>query len=164
MNYSYIHTPVGTLLLAGTEDAVVRILFSQKGHPAQPQSDWVLSPTRALNEAARQLQEYFTGQRRVFSLPLAPQGTAFQRMVWLKLQEIPYGERISYGELARHMGNPKACRAVGAANGANPLPIVVPCHRVVGSNGSLTGFGGGLPVKKLLLELEQGAACFAFAE
>jgi methylated-DNA-[protein]-cysteine S-methyltransferase len=103
----------------------------------------------------RQLREYFSGRRTEFELPLAPQGTAFQRGVWRQLQEIPYGETISYGELAKRVGNPKASRAVGAANGQNPIPIVIPCHRVIGSNGKLTGFGGGLPTKEALLALER---------
>jgi methylated-DNA-[protein]-cysteine S-methyltransferase len=107
----------------------------------------------------RQLREYFAGQRTRFDLPLHPAGTAFQRDVWSELQRIPYGETISYGELARRVGHPAAARAVGAANGANPIPIVIPCHRVIGANGKLTGFGGGIPVKQKLLALEsrQGA-------
>ena len=163
MNYLYTATPIGTLLLAGTEDAICQILFPRNGAVAPAQSDWRQTPTAALDETSRQLEQYFRGDRREFDLPLAPQGTAFQQSVWGQLRAIPYGEKISYLELARRIGNPKACRAVGAANGANPLSIVVPCHRVVGSNGSLTGFGGGLPIKKLLLELEQGAARFPVA-
>ena len=155
MNFVYTETPIGPLLLAGTADSLANILFPEDGQPAQAEADWVQGSTAVLDQTARQLAEYFAGQRQDFDLPLAPQGTVFQRTVWRHLQEIPYGEKISYGELARRMGNPKACRAVGAANGANPLPIVVPCHRVIGSNGSLTGFGGGLPVKKMLLVLEQ---------
>jgi methylated-DNA-[protein]-cysteine S-methyltransferase len=109
-----------------------------------------------------QLEEYFSGQRRDFDLELAPQGTEFQLRVWNELTRIPYGTTISYGELARRLGNPDASRAVGTANGANPIPIVVPCHRVIGADGSLTGFGGGLKAKAALLELEgalpQGSA------
>ena len=108
-------------------------------------------------EAVRQLLEYFALKRTSFDLPLAPEGTPFQRSVWRHLQDIPYGETISYGELAKRVGNPKASRAVGAANGKNPLPIVIPCHRVIGSNGTLTGFGGGLPTKEALLGLEKNA-------
>ena len=104
-----------------------------------------------------QLREYFGGHRAQFDLPLAPEGTAFQRTVWRHLQDIPYGETISYGELAKRVGNPKASRAVGAANGQNPIPIVIPCHRVIGSNGKLTGFGGGLPTKEALLAIEKTA-------
>src|ERR1700688_3149557 len=106
----------------------------------------------------RQLREYFAGKRTEFSLPLAPEGTAFQRSVWRQLQAIPYGETISYGELARRVGNPKASRAVGSANGANPLPIVIPCHRVIAGDGTLGGFGGGLPTKQTLLALERRAS------
>jgi methylated-DNA-[protein]-cysteine S-methyltransferase len=102
----------------------------------------------------KQLREYFAGQRADFDLPLAPEGTEFQRTVWRNLRDIPYGETISYGELAKRVGNPKASRAVGAANGQNPIPIVIPCHRVIGANGKLTGFGGGLPTKEALLALE----------
>jgi methylated-DNA-[protein]-cysteine S-methyltransferase len=105
-----------------------------------------------------QLAEYFAGKRRVFSLPLAPRGTPFQRSVWQALRQIPYGETVSYGELARRLGSTSGARAVGLANGANPLPIIVPCHRVIGADGSLTGFGGGLTIKRALLALE-GAAC-----
>ena len=120
----------------------------------EPEAGWVESNEGALGEAARQLMEYFEGRRTEFDLRLDPSGTAFQHGVWARLREIPYGQTISYGELARRIGNPNASRAVGAANGANPIPIVVPCHRVIGSNGKLTGFGGGLPVKAFLLRLE----------
>jgi methylated-DNA-[protein]-cysteine S-methyltransferase len=105
-------------------------------------------------EAALQLEAYFAGSRKDFDLPLAPEGSPFQQRTWRELREIPYGETISYAELARRTGNPKAVRAVGAANSRNPLPIFFPCHRVVGSDGSLTGYGGGLPIKRQLLELE----------
>ena len=104
--------------------------------------------------AARQLRAYFAGERSDFDIPLSPEGTEFQRRVWHELERIPYGCTISYGELAKRVGNPKASRAVGAANGANPLPIVVPCHRVIGADGTLTGFGAGIDVKAKLLEIE----------
>ncbi|HXO21023.1 MAG TPA: methylated-DNA--[protein]-cysteine S-methyltransferase, partial [Thermoanaerobaculia bacterium] len=107
---------------------------------------------------ARQLREYFAGERRDFDLPLAPPGSGFQQKVWQELSRIPYGTTISYAELARRTGNPKASRAVGRANATNPIPVVIPCHRVIGADGSLTGFGGGLPVKQALLELEGVAA------
>jgi methylated-DNA-[protein]-cysteine S-methyltransferase len=113
-------------------------------------------PAATLEALKRQLGEYFAGRRRSFDLELAPRGTPFQLKVWAALREIPYGETRSYGELARGLGRPRASRAVGAANGANPIPIVIPCHRVVGCDGSLTGFGGGLAVKALLLDLEAG--------
>ncbi len=158
MNYTYLETPIGTLLIAGDEEAVRRIEFPKNGKPAAPQPSWRLSPRGPVGEAARQLREYFAGKRQRFDLPLAPEGTAFQRGVWRRLREIPYGQTISYGELAKRVGNPKASRAVGAANGQNPIPIVIPCHRVIGANGKLTGFGGGLPVKEALLRLESGQA------
>jgi methylated-DNA-[protein]-cysteine S-methyltransferase len=110
-----------------------------------------------LDEVVSQLEEYFEGKRRAFDLPLAPQGTPFQQRVWRALLDIPYGETISYGELASRIGNKAASRAVGLANGSNPLPIVIPCHRVIGSNGKLTGYGGGLPIKQQLLALERGS-------
>jgi methylated-DNA-[protein]-cysteine S-methyltransferase len=105
----------------------------------------------------RELEEYFEGQRQEFDLPLDPRGTDFQRRVWQRLRSIAYGETTTYGALARELGDPGASRAVGLANGSNPLPIVIPCHRVIGADGSLTGFGGGLPVKQALLELERAA-------
>jgi methylated-DNA-[protein]-cysteine S-methyltransferase len=101
------------------------------------------------------LRSYFSGEREEFDLPLAPEGTKFQQEVWRRLCEIQYGQTISYGELARRIGNPQASRAVGLANGSNPIPIVIPCHRVIGSNGKLTGYGGGLPIKEKLLALEK---------
>jgi methylated-DNA-[protein]-cysteine S-methyltransferase len=154
MNYSYLETPIGTLLIAGDVDAIRFIGFPKSGKAQQPEPDWRLSTRGAVGEAIRQLKEYFAGRRSEFDLPLAPEGTEFQREVWKRLQEIPYGETISYGELARRIGNPNASRAVGPANGSNPLPIVIPCHRVIGANGKLTGFGGGLPTKEALLALE----------
>ncbi|HMJ21899.1 MAG TPA: methylated-DNA--[protein]-cysteine S-methyltransferase, partial [Terriglobales bacterium] len=108
-----------------------------------------------LTETIRQLQAYFAGELENFNLPLAPEGTPFQKEVWQRLCDISYGQTISYGELARRIGNPKASRAVGLANGSNPIPIVIPCHRVIGSNGKLTGYGGGLPIKEKLLALER---------
>jgi methylated-DNA-[protein]-cysteine S-methyltransferase len=111
-----------------------------------------------LDEARRQLEAYFAGELREFDLPLAPEGSEFQLRVWEQLRAIPYGETISYGELARRVGDPAAARAVGLANGRNPLPVIVPCHRVIGADGSLTGFGGGLERKRRLLELEAGVA------
>lgn len=113
-----------------------------------------------LLEGVRQLRAYFGGELRHFDLPLDPQGTEFQRRVWMKLLTIPYGETRSYAEIAGAVGSPKAVRAVGAANGSNPIAIVIPCHRVIGSNGKLTGYGGGLPLKQRLLALERGAGLF----
>ncbi len=154
VNYTFLDTPIGTLLIAGDDDTIQRIEFPKNGKPGRPAPDWHESAQGPVAEAVRQLREYFDGRRTGFDLPLAPDGTEFQRNVWRRLQEIPYGETISYGELAKRVGNEKASRAVGAANGQNPIPIVIPCHRVIGSNGKLTGFGGGLPTKEALLALE----------
>lgn len=158
MNYAYLDTPIGTLLIAGDADAIHRISFPKRGKPVRPEAGWQASPRGPVAEAMRQLREYFAGRRSAFDLPLAPEGTAFQRAVWRGLQEIPYGTTISYGELARRVGNPKASRAVGSANGANPLPIVIPCHRVIAGDGTLGGFGGGLSTKESLLALERQAS------
>ena len=155
MHYRSIESPVGPLLLVGDEGGLRFVLFSKGGRPASPQPDW--APDRGLlAEPVRQLAEYFKGKLRAFDVRVAPVGTAFQRAVWLQLQAIPYGETVSYGELARRLGNPKAVRAVGLANGSNPISIIIPCHRVIGSNGSLVGYGGGLPTKQALLALERG--------
>jgi methylated-DNA-[protein]-cysteine S-methyltransferase len=154
MNYCYLESPIGKLLIAGDHEAILQINFAKNGKPAKPEGEWQESQRGPVAQAVRQLREYFAGARTEFDLPLAPHGTEFQRSVWRRLQEIPYGETISYGELARRVGNPKASRAVGAANGQNPIPIVIPCHRVIGANGKLTGFGGGLPTKQALLALE----------
>ena len=151
MNYAYLETPIGTLLIAG-DDALRIISFPNKSF--QPDPSWTESKKGVVGEAIRQLKEYFAGKRSDFDLPVAPDGTPFQKKVWGQLQEIPYGATISYGELAKRVGNPQASRAVGAANGQNPIPIVIPCHRVIGANGKLTGFGGGLPTKEALLGLE----------
>ncbi len=154
MHYCFLETSIGPLLIAGGSGAICRIEFPRNGEACRPADGWRETVSGAVAEAARQLSEYFAGTRKEFDLPLAPEGTEFQRGVWRHLQDIPYGETITYGELARRMGNPKASRAVGAANGANPIPIVIPCHRVIGADGKLTGFGGGLPVKEALLSLE----------
>ena len=153
MTYTFTDSPIGRLLLAGDDAGLRRIEFPEGRHPQEPQPGWREERAR-FSEALRQLDAYFAGRLRRFELPLAPQGTGFQRSVWEALCLIPYGETLSYGELARRLGKPGASRAVGLANGRNPLPIVIPCHRVVGSDGSLTGFGGGLPTKTKLLRLE----------
>jgi methylated-DNA-[protein]-cysteine S-methyltransferase len=140
LSYTYLESPIGTLLLAGDSNGLQQILFSIDGRPARPNPDWEENPS-ALGQAIRQLEAYFAGKLDNFNLLLSPQGTPFQQRVWSELQKIPYGETISYGELARRIGNPKASRAVGLANGANPLSIVIPCHRVIGANGKLTGYG-----------------------
>src|SRR5437899_10094938 len=144
---------VGTLLLAGDANALRLVSFESSKHAAPPQADWT-QDRAPFTEVIRQLQAYFRGELKEFDLPLALEGTEFQLRVWNTLRTIPYGETISYAQLAERLGNPKAVRAVGLANGSNPIPIVIPCHRVIGSDGSLTGFGGGLSTKKMLLELE----------
>ena len=153
MNYRYIGSPLGDLLLAG-DDAGLRIIgFPQGKGKVEPEPSWRLDP-ECFPEVQKQLSEYFSGARQSFDLPLVPSGTHFQLEVLNALLEIPCGETRSYQEIAERIGRPKAVRAVGAANGRNPLPIVIPCHRVIGSNGSLTGFGGGLEAKSYLLTLE----------
>ena len=151
--YTTLESPVGTLLLAGDSQALRMVSFESSKHAEPPQADWKQDKA-PFAEVIRQLRAYFRGERKEFDLPLAPEGTEFQVRVWNRLRTIPYGETISYAQLAERIGNPKAVRAVGLANGSNPIPIIIPCHRVIGSDGSLTGFGGGLPTKKMLLELE----------
>ena len=154
MKYSYIDSPIGRLLLAGDDEGLKLLSFPSGKMTQHPQADWQKDDA-ALSEVRKQLTEYFAGKRKQFDLKLAPQGTEFQLAVLKALQKIPYGKTSSYAELARRIGRPKAVRAVGAANGRNPLPIIIPCHRVIGADGSLTGFGGGLPTKKKLLQLEK---------
>ena len=156
MRYCELPTPVGRLLLTGDENGLRGIFFQSGLHPAEVGKGWQRTE-EPFREAIAQLDAYFNGRLRRFDLALAPEGTPFQREVWSALTDIPYGETVSYSELARRIGRPAASRAVGAANGKNPLPIVVPCHRVIGANGSLTGFGGGLAIKRRLLELEAGS-------
>ena len=153
MYYCYLDTPIGELLLAGEDDALSMIGFPKGSMRREPDADWIFNETQ-LADASRQLLEYFSGERRSFDLPLKLNGTEFQVSVLEALQDIPYGETTSYGEIAKRIGRPKAVRAVGAANGRNPIPIIVPCHRVIGSTGDLTGFGGGLDTKEALLRLE----------
>lgn len=152
--FRHIASPVGRLLLAASDNALVAIEFHENRHPFKRDAQWHEGDNAVLREAEQQLRTYFDGRRHSFDLPLEPRGTAFQQQVWATLALIPYGETWSYGDLARHIGKPAAVRAVGAANGRNPIPIVLPCHRVVGADGSLTGFGGGLPTKAFLLKLE----------
>jgi len=149
IHYSRVNSPVGPLLLAVSERGLVALEFA-RGKVA---SGWVESPQKTA-ACARQLDEYFAGRRRQFDLPLDLRGTDFQKRCWHELLKIPYGETRSYADIARAMRNPKAVRAVGLANGQNPIAIIVPCHRVIGSDGSLTGYGGGLDVKRKLLQLE----------
>ena len=140
------------MLLAADEQGLRQIDFVRG--KSRPDPSWRQDRT-ALQETIRQLRSYFAGELEDFDLPLVPNGTPFQLAVWKQLCHIPYGATISYGELARRIGNPNASRAVGLANGSNPIPIVIPCHRVIGSNGKLTGYGGGLPIKEKLLALER---------
>jgi len=151
---TFTDSPVGPLFLAAGETGMHAIEFRGNRHPVKRGTDWREGDNAVLRRARRQLDEYFAGKRRAFDLPLSPAGTEFQRSVWTTLATIPYGETISYAQLASRIGRPGAVRAVGAANGRNPLPIVLPCHRVIGADGSLTGFGGGLPTKQFLLKLE----------
>ena len=154
MQFSEMPSPVGPLLLAADDAGLRQITFLNGRDRARPDPSWLPDPAAFL-EVTRQLRAYFAGELEQFNLPLAPEGSAFQLRVWNELCDIPYGETISYGELARRSGNPRASRAVGLANGANPIPIVIPCHRVIGSNGKLTGYGGGLPTKQKLLAMER---------
>lgn len=151
--YTTVQSPVGPLLLAGDERGLHLVYFMNGRRPKSPERNWT-EDTKPFKEVIRQLKAYFAGKLREFDLPLVLHGTDFQLLVWNRLQKIPYGETVSYGQIARDLGNPEASRAVGLANGSNPIPIIVPCHRVIGSNGHLTGFGGGLPVKEKLLALE----------
>jgi methylated-DNA-[protein]-cysteine S-methyltransferase len=153
MNYTWMDSPVGRLLLAGDQAGLRSVSFATSNRAGVVREDWV-EDVAALKDAVRQLRAYFAGVLQEFDLELAPVGTEFQLRVWKALREIPYGKTISYGELAKRVGNVKASRAVGLANGCNPIAIIVPCHRVIGSDGSLTGFGGGLRNKEILLELE----------
>ncbi len=155
MRYRYLDSPVGELLVAGSGTSILQLHFPGQSGRIEPELDWQHDPL-GFDDARRQLEEYFSGQRTRFSLELMPRGTPFQLSVLRALTEIPYGETRSYRDIAIRLGNPKAVRAVGAANGRNPLPIIIPCHRVIGSDGSLTGFGGGLMTKRFLLDLERG--------
>lgn len=159
-SYHDFETPLGTMRVVGDARQIDRVdlpnATARQLDPAWREEHGALPAP--LREAKRQIGEYLAGERRVFDLPLAPAGTPFQHSVWDALRSIPYAETLSYGELAKRVGNPAASRAVGAANGRNPLAIVVPCHRVIGADGSLTGYGGGLRVKSALLALEQRVA------
>jgi methylated-DNA-[protein]-cysteine S-methyltransferase len=152
--FTEIESPVGRLLLAGNEEHLSVLWFQSGSRAMTPDPTWRRDDA-PLRRAVDELERYFAGTLQQFSLSLQPEGTPFQKRVWKELQQIPYGETISYGELAKRIGNPNASRAVGLANGANPISIVVPCHRVIGANGKLTGYGGGLNVKEKLLALER---------
>jgi len=152
--YDFFDSPICPLVVAAEDDAIAFLLLAKNGKPAHVAPEWHRAPAR-LREAHAQLAAYFAGKLLAFDLELAPRGTAFQRSVWSQLRQIPYGDTTSYIELARRLGNPNAMRAVGAANGANPIAIIVPCHRVIGHDGQLVGFGGGLPAKRWLLDHER---------
>lgn len=145
-----MQSPIGLLTIEETDGAITALRFG--GETVSP------PPTPLLQRAAQQLTEYFAARRRRFDLPLRPQGTAFQQAAWSALCDIPYGQTRTYAQQAAAIGNPKACRAVGMANHCNPLPLFIPCHRVIGAGGKLTGYAGGLAIKRFLLELEQASA------
>jgi methylated-DNA-[protein]-cysteine S-methyltransferase len=151
--YTAFESPIGELLVVGERERLTAIQYPDR---QWTEPGWV-EAAEPFAEAIEQLGEYFAGERRDFDLDLDPRGTEFDRAVWARLEEIAYGETTSYGEIARAIGRPDRARAVGAANGRNPLPIVIPCHRVIGADGSLVGYGGGLELKRRLLELESGA-------
>lgn len=153
MYYCYLETPIGDLLLVGDEQALSLVGFPEGSMRREPATDWIYSD-KPFAAVRQQLTAYFAGELKSFDLKLNPGGTAFQMQVLDELQKIPYGVTASYGDIAKRIGRPKAVRAVGAANGRNPIPIIIPCHRVIGSTGKLTGFGGGIPTKKALLRLE----------
>ena len=153
--YSYASTPVGRLLLTSDGDALTGLHFTDLPKSPEPASDWEEDDAR-FDDVHLQLKEYFDGAREDFDLPLSPQGTPFQVSVWNALREIGYGKTASYGDIAVRVGRPSAVRAVGSTNGRNPIAIIIPCHRVIGANGSLTGYGGGLHRKEWLLDLERG--------
>lgn len=155
MVHTVIDSPVGPLTLVGSDDALTGLYMAEQRYPP---SEFGARDDGAFPAAAEQLAAYFAGTLTAFDVPLAPRGTPFQRQVWTALRDIPYGETVTYGELAATIGRPTAARAVGHANGHNPIGIIVPCHRVIGTAGSLTGYGGGLPRKRFLLDHERGAA------
>ena len=147
----FYQTSIGRIGIVANKNAITNLYFNDK----QPTGDIQVEETELLQTAGRQLKEYLSGQRKRFSLPIAPQGTEFQQTVWQMLQQIPYGKTWSYQQVAQAIGRPKASRAVGMANNKNPLPIIIPCHRVIGANGQLVGYGGGLALKETLLQLEK---------
>lgn len=152
--YTQMDSPVGRLLIAAEVEGLCLIEFEHPRHPVQRGADWQPGESAFLRETRRQLAAYFGGRLKDFDLSLSPRGTEFQERVWQALRAVPFGVTRSYLEIARSIGHPRATRAVGAANGRNPIPIIVPCHRVVGTSGSLTGYGGGLEIKRFLLRLE----------
>ena len=154
ISYAILPSPVGDVLIVGGESGLTLINFQDGPHPMAPRKEWKKDGS-GLEPAVQQFRAYFHGRFSRFRLKLALGGTAFQQQVWLALQKIPYGETVSYGEIAKRINRPQAGRAVGAANGRNPLSIVIPCHRVIGTKGDLVGYGGGIHIKKALLDLER---------
>jgi len=154
IRFRVIDSPIGPLTLAGTDRALTHICMQDQAHPPADQADWIEDPA-GFGDVIAQLEAYFAGELTEFDIELDLEGTEFQKRVWAELLTIPYGQTRSYGEMARNLGKPGAARAVGLANGRNPVSIIVPCHRVIGADGSLTGYGGGLDRKTHLLDLEQ---------
>ena len=152
--FSLMDSWLGKILLAGNDQGLTQVAFQAGKSPLTPKADWRRDDAFWAT-AVSQLTAYFAGELKQFNLPLAPQGTPFQQQVWAYLQTIPYGRTTTYGTIAAELGNPNASRAVGAANGRNPISVIIPCHRVVGSDGKLTGYAGGLPIKEALLGLER---------
>jgi methylated-DNA-[protein]-cysteine S-methyltransferase len=155
MLYTTIESPIGDLLLVGDGRTLHRLNMQNGRHPVAIDRRWERADEPAA-DVRRQLTDYFAGERQTFELPLTLSGNSFEMRVWSELRAIPYGETISYGELAKRIGEPTAARAVGVANARNPVAVIVPCHRVIGADGSLTGYGGGLQRKRFLLDLEAG--------
>ena len=152
--YTLVDSPLGPILLVGDGIHLTELNFQAGQRPTEIGADWQQDDAPFAGAIA-QLRAYFSGELQMFDLPLQPKGTLFQQQVWQQLQAIPYGQTVAYGELAQRLGKPTAARAVGGANGANPIPLIIPCHRVIGSNGSLTGYGAGLPIKEALLAHER---------
>ena len=163
-NFAFLDSPLGRLVAVADGDAVLRIHFAGQKYSPPIRSSWRENSACApLRETIRQLREYFAGARREFTVPLAPEGTPFQREVWKALLSVRYGQTLAYSELAQRAGHPGCARAAGAANGRNPIAIVIPCHRIIGADGSLTGYAGGLERKRALLELEAGRSQLGLA-
>jgi methylated-DNA-[protein]-cysteine S-methyltransferase len=159
IRYARLQTPLGAMLATAKDGALTGLYFDRQRYAPRIEADWVEDAhAKPFDECARQLREYAEGKRHAFDLPLAPEGSEFQRDVWAVIARIPYGETLSYAELARRAGAPGKARAAGAATGRNPISVIVPCHRVVGSDGSLTGYAGGVPRKAKLLEMEGALA------
>jgi methylated-DNA-[protein]-cysteine S-methyltransferase len=149
--YTIVKSPIDELMLVADDSALIGVSFA----PFEPEKKWKRNPAHPiLKEATQQLHNYFAGKRNKFSIPMRLEGTEFQKKIWTEIARIPYGKTISYSDLARRAGNPDAIRAAGTSTGRNPIAIIIPCHRVVGKNGDMCGFGGGLPRKKFLLNLE----------